>query len=172
MWITWNTASFPCHLLLHFLVHLPDDDLWTTRGTVQRSHMWSWNQSRRWTGNEARFSQVWFLTTEFCQNAKQDGITIGLLPRPNNLRMDYFKYLHGEEGSGDLCGGNAALWNVDNFIYTWHDFCCTNFTSMCTQVLCIVYEYSTIVIAWWLYGNIVLTYWVDKERLLTDCWLL
>ena len=120
MWITWNTASFPCHLLLHFLVHLPDDDLWTTRGTVQRSHMWSWNQSRRWTGNEARFSQVWFLTTEFCQNAKQDGITIGLLPRPNNPRVDCFKYLYGEDRSCDLCGGICSSMKCQFHLHmTW-----------------------------------------------------
>ena len=115
--------------------------------------------------NEARFSQVsnWFLTTEFCQNAKQDGIMIGLLPRPNNPRVDCFKYLYGEDRSCDLCGGICSSMKCQFHLHmTWF----------------LLYKFHLHVYSGALhslriplplhgdYGNIVLT-WFDKERLLT-----
>ena len=37
------------------------------------------------------------------------------IPDPNNPSEDHLQYLvRGEGGFGDLTGGNADLWNVDN----------------------------------------------------------
>ena len=166
MWTTWTTASFSGHLLLQFIVHIPDDDLWTTWGMVQRSHMWSWKQSRRWPGNEATFYHVWFLTTEFCQNAKKDGImNIVSFPDPTTLGWIASSICTGKKGLVTY----AVVMQLDEMLMI--SFTCDIISVVQISTTCVLGALHSLwilkrchcMVTLWQYS----AYWFDKERLLT-----